>query len=84
MKISIFQVDAFTSEILRKSCCSLSFNEWIPDDVMQKIAMENNLSETAFYIEDNDTYHIRWFTPKAELDLAGHLTSNSSCDYAGI
>ena len=75
MKIPIFQVDAFTSEIFKgnpAAVCPLS--EWIPDDVMQNIAMENNLSETAFYIEDNDTYHIRWFTPKAELDLAGHPT----------
>tara|TARA_Y100001958_G_scaffold113262_1_gene80450 strand:- start:2268 stop:2951 length:684 start_codon:yes stop_codon:yes gene_type:complete len=41
---------------------------------MQNIAMENNLSETAFFIEDNNIYHIRWFTPKSELDLAGHPT----------
>ena len=46
----------------------------VPDEVMQNIAMENNLSETAFYIEDNEFFHIRWFTPKAELDLAGHPT----------
>ena len=75
MEIPIFQVDAFTSEIFKGNPAAVCpLNEWIPDEVMQNIAMENNLSETAFYIEDNDTYHIRWFTPKAELDLAGHPT----------
>ena len=69
------KIKKILSEIFKgnpAAVCPLS--EWIPDDVMQNIAMENNLSETAFYIEDNDTYHIRWFTPKAELDLAGHPT----------
>ena len=75
MKIPIYQVDAFTSEVFKgnpAAVCPLS--QWLSDEIMQKIAMENNLSETAFFIEDKDIFHIRWFTPKAELDLAGHPT----------
>ena len=75
LKIPIYQVDAFTSEVFKGNPAAVCpLKEWLPDEVMQNIAMENNLSETAFYIEDNEFFHIRWFTPKAELDLAGHPT----------
>ncbi len=75
MKIPIYQVDAFASVIFKGNPAAVCpLKEWLPDQVMQNIAMENNLSETAFFIEDNGIYHIRWFTPKAELDLAGHPT----------
>ena len=75
MKIPIYQVDAFTSEIFKGNPAAVCpLREWLPDQIMQNIAMENNLSETAFFIEDNGIFHIRWFTPKAELDLAGHPT----------
>ncbi len=75
MKISIYQVDAFTSKIFKGNPAAVCpLKKWLPDEVMQNIAMENNLSETAFFIEDNEFYQIRWFTPKAELDLAGHPT----------
>jgi len=79
LKIPIYQVDAFASEIFKgnpAAVCPLT--EWLPDQVMQNIAMENNLSETAFFIEDGDVFQIRWFTPKAELDLAGHPTLASA------
>ena len=75
MKIPIYQVDAFASEIFKGNPAAVCpLKEWLPDQTMQNIAMENNLSETAFFIEDNNIYHIRWFTPKSELDLAGHPT----------
>ena len=75
MKIPIYQVDAFASVIFKGNPAAVCpLKEWLPDQVMQNIAMENNLSETAFFIEENGIYHIRWFTPKAELDLAGHPT----------
>ena len=79
MKIPIYQVDAFASEIFKGNPAAVCpLKEWLPDQVMQNIAMENNLSETAFFIEDSDIFHIRWFTPKAELDLAGHPTLASA------
>jgi len=75
LKIPIYQVDAFTSEIFKGNPAAVCpLKEWLTDEIMQDIAMENNLSETAFFIEEEETFHIRWFTPKAELDLAGHPT----------
>lgn len=75
MKQKIYQVDAFTDEIFKGNpaavCPLLS---WLNNDIMQKIAMENNLSETAFYVKDGDYYQIRWFTPTVEVDLCGHAT----------
>ena len=49
-------------------------DNWVSDDIMQKIAMENNLSETAFTVKENDVYKLRWFTPGGEIDLCGHAT----------
>ena len=49
-------------------------DSWISDDLLQKIAMENNLAETAFYVGRGDRYEIRWFTPNTEVDLCGHAT----------
>ena len=71
MKIPIYQVDAFASELFRGNPAAVCpLDEWLPDQIMQNIAMENNLSETAFFLEDGGSFQIRWFTPKAELDLA--------------
>ena len=75
MKIPIYQVDAFTSQLFKgnpAAVCPLT--KWIPENIMQEIAKENNLSETAFFINKNNVFDIRWFTPVAELDLAGHPT----------
>ena len=75
MKIPLYQVDAFASKIFKGNPAAVCpLKEWLPDQIMQNIAMENNLSETAFYIEEGDKFYIRWFTPKTELDLAGHPT----------
>ena len=74
MKIPIYQVDAFTSKVFRGNPAAVCpLKEWLPDKIMQEIAKENNLSETAFFINKNNTFDIRWFTPVSELDLAGHL-----------
>lgn len=73
--IPIFQIDAFTDHLFGgnpAAVCPLT--EWLPDGVMQSIAIENNLSETAFFVPDGDGYAIRWFTPGSEIDLAGHPT----------
>ena len=75
MKIPIYQVDAFASRVFagnQAAVCPLK--QWLPDELLQSIAQENNLSETAFFIEEKGVYHIRWFTPKAEVDLCGHAT----------
>jgi PhzF family phenazine biosynthesis protein len=79
MKISIFQVDAFTSELFcgnPAAVCPLE--SWTCDKILQLVASENNLSETAFFVRENDGYRIRWFTPTCEVDLCGHATLASA------
>ncbi len=71
----IYQVDAFTDKVFSgnpAAVCPLP--EWLPAERMQQIAMENNLSETAFIVKNEDFYEIRWFTPAVEVDLCGHAT----------
>lgn len=75
MEIQLYQIDAFTSELFRgnpAAVCPLP--EWLPEEILQNIAAENNLSETAFFVENGKNYQIRWFTPKGEVDLCGHAT----------
>lgn len=75
MEIDLYQIDAFTSEPFRgnpAAVCPLP--EWIDDGVMQNIALENNLAETAFFVEQGETAALRWFTPTAEIELCGHAT----------
>ena len=73
--IKIYQVDAFASELFSGNPAAVCpLNDWLPDEVMQSIALENNLSETAFFIKDKDDFFLRWFTPKVEIDLCGHAT----------
>jgi PhzF family phenazine biosynthesis protein len=75
MKLRYHQVDAFTDELFHGNpagVCPLA--KWLPAAAMQKIAMENNQAETAFYVRGSVRYHIRWFTPAVEVDLCGHAT----------
>jgi PhzF family phenazine biosynthesis protein len=75
MKIIIYQVDSFSGELFKgnpAAICPLRI--WLPVETMQKIAMENNLSETGFYVHEPNGYRIRWFTPAAEVELCGHAT----------
>ena len=75
MRQKIYQVDAFTDRIFQGNPAAVCpLEKWLSDDTMQKIAMENNLSETAFYVKEGETYRIRWFTPTVEVDLCGHAT----------
>ena len=68
-------VDAFTDKIFCGNPAAICILEkWIPDDLMIKITMENNLSETAFAVKKGQKYHLRWFTPGGEIDLCGHAT----------
>jgi len=74
--LSIYQVDAFTDRVFSGNPAAVCpLQQWLADDVMQNIAFENNLSETAFYYQRADgDYDLRWFTPAAEVDLCGHAT----------
>jgi len=71
----IFQVDAFTSELFKGNPAAVCpLEKWLPDETMQAIAAENNLSETAFFIPGEDGFDLRWFTPTTEVNLCGHAT----------
>lgn len=75
MNIPIYQADAFTGTLFGgnpAAVCPLT--EWLPDATMQKIAAENNLAETAFFVPNDKGYLLRWFTPEYEIDLCGHAT----------
>jgi len=75
MKQKIYQVDAFADKVFTGNPAAVCpMNEWPDDATMQKIAMENNLAETAFYIKQDGHYLLRWFTPGTEVDLCGHAT----------
>jgi len=79
MKQKIYQVDAFTSELFGGNPAAVCpLESWLPDDLMQKIALENNLSETAFFVKTANQFEIRWFTPTTEVDLCGHATLASA------
>ena len=68
-------VDAVTDKIFSGNPAAVCVLESFPsEEIMQSIAAENNLSETAFTVKENDRYHIRWFTPKSEIDFCGHAT----------
>lgn len=70
-----YTVDAFTDEVFKGNPAAVCIMDtWISERLMQNIAIENNLSETAFAVKINDIYHIRWFTPGGEVDLCGHAT----------
>ncbi|MHB8055008.1 MAG: PhzF family phenazine biosynthesis protein [Candidatus Aminicenantales bacterium] len=75
MIIRLYQIDAFASALFRGNPAGVCpLETWLPDDLMQNIAMENNLAETAFYVRTRDRFRIRWFTPAVEVDLCGHAT----------
>jgi PhzF family phenazine biosynthesis protein len=79
MKIPIYQVDAFTSEaFLGNPAAVCILDEWLDDRVLQSIAAENNLSETAFLVKNDDGFDLRWFTPVTEVKLCGHATLASA------
>lgn len=79
MNLRIFQVDAFTEKPFGGNPAAVvPLESWLADDAMMKIAAENNLSETAFFVKNNGRYDIRWFTPTVEVNLCGHATLASS------
>jgi predicted PhzF superfamily epimerase YddE/YHI9 len=75
MRIPIYQIDAFTDRPFSGNPAAVCpLQRWLPDETLQAIATENNLSETAYYIPNGAGYHLRWFTPAVEVDLCGHAT----------
>jgi PhzF family phenazine biosynthesis protein len=79
MNFSIYQVDAFAETVFSGNPAAIiPLENWIDEALMQKIAMENNLSETAFIVKEDEVYQIRWFTPENEVDLCGHATLASA------
>jgi len=79
MKLKMYQVDAFAKNVFEGNPAAVCpLEEWLDDVIMQKIANENNLSETAFFVQEEGGYRIRWFTPSSEVDLCGHATLASA------
>lgn len=76
MKLDLYQADAFTAKLFEGNPAAVCpLEEWLPNSVLQQIAMENNLSETAFFVkEEGGEFRLRWFTPATEVDLCGHAT----------
>ena len=75
MELNLYQIDAFTDMPFEGNPAAvIPLETWLPDNTMQSIAEENNLSETAFFIPTSKGFHIRWFTPETEVDLCGHAT----------
>ncbi|HSI71096.1 MAG TPA: PhzF family phenazine biosynthesis protein [Gillisia sp.] len=75
MQLHLYQIDAFTNEIFEGNpACVVPLSEWLPDELLLKIARENAVAETAFFVNKGYNYHLRWFTPEMEMDLCGHAT----------
>lgn len=77
--LPIYQIDAFTDELFRGNPAAVVvLEDWLPNDLLQRIAMENNLSETAYIVPRGDHFEITWFTPMSEIDLCGHATLSAA------
>jgi PhzF family phenazine biosynthesis protein len=75
MKLELYQIDSFTEKIFHGNpACVVPLKSWLPDETLLKIARENAVAETAFFIDNGDSIHLRWFTPEIEMDLCGHAT----------
>jgi PhzF family phenazine biosynthesis protein len=79
MTLPIYQVDAFAEEVFSGNPAAvMPLEAWLADAVMQNIAMENNVAETAFFVAVKGDFELRWFTPTVEVDLCGHATLASA------
>ena len=75
MKLPIFQIDAFSDKVFGgHRACVVRLENWLQDEVLLKIAQENAVAETAFFVRKGKNFHLRWFTPDIEMDLCGHAT----------
>jgi PhzF family phenazine biosynthesis protein len=80
MELKLWQVDAFAAQVMEGNPAAIvPLERWLDDALMQKIAGENNLAETAFFVRSGPgTYDLRWFTPTSEVELCGHATLASA------
>ncbi len=79
MELTLYQVDAFTNRVFAGNPAAICpLEAWLEPSLMQAIASENNLSETAFFVKAGDHYELRWFTPTLEVELCGHATLASA------
>jgi len=77
--LPLYQIDNFTNQLYKGNPAAVvPLDQWLSDQTMLAIAAENNLAETAFFVKQDDIYHIRWFTPTTEVDLCGHATLASA------
>ena len=75
MKLNLYQIDVFTDKVFGGNpACVVPLTKWLEDEKLLKIAQENAVSETAFFVKNDDFFHLRWFTPDIEMDLCGHAT----------
>ena len=83
MEYNCYQIDAFTSKIFGGNpACVVPLKKWLPDNMLSNIAKENAVAETAFFIQQDGTFYLRWFTPNIEMDLCGHATlATAHCLY---
>ncbi len=79
MQIPIYHVDAFSGHVFAGNPAAICpLDKWLPDEQLQAIAAENNLSETAFFVRNGSRFDLRWMTPTVEIDLCGHATLASA------
>jgi PhzF family phenazine biosynthesis protein len=79
LELPIYQVDAFADQLFGGNPAAIMpLHDWLPDRLLQLLAAENNLAETAFFVPDGDTFQLRWFTPAKEVALCGHATLASA------
>lgn len=77
--LKVYQIDAFTNQVFKGNPAAVvPLDSWLPTETMQQIAAENNLAETAFFVQENKKFHIKWFTPTVEIELCGHATLASA------
>lgn len=75
MTYNIYQIDSFTDKVFGGNpACVVPLEEWLDDNILLKIANENAVAETAFFVHKGNRIHLRWFTPDIEMDLCGHAT----------
>src|SRR5690349_8106430 len=79
MPLPLFHVDAFTGKPFKGNPAAVCpLEAWLDDEILRAVAAENNLSETAYFVQEGDNYRLRWFTPRCEVNLCGHATLASA------